>query len=98
MYYPKLLPFKQQIVQVAAGHAHSLVLTNEGKLYGFGSNVFGQLECSQLESNKATRPVLVLIMPEIYTPIEKIATGYFHNVSGWHLNVKINRLSLLLLF
>jgi hypothetical protein len=79
-YYPKLLPFKYQAVQVAAGHAHSLVLTNEGKLYGFGSNVFGQLESCQLDSNKSTRPVWVLLLPDIYTPIEKVTTAYFHNV------------------
>nr|XP_015840194.1 PREDICTED: uncharacterized protein LOC103312885 [Tribolium castaneum] len=81
IYYPKLLPFQHKVVQVAAGHAHSLILTREGKLFGFGSNVFGQLEYCQLDSNKSTRPVLILIMPDIYTPIEKIATGYFHNIA-----------------
>lgn len=81
-FYPKPLNFPHAVKQVSAGHAHSLILTCEGKLYGFGSNVFGQLESCQIESNKSTRPVWVLLMPDIYTPIEKVATAYFHNVSG----------------
>lgn len=80
-YYPKLMAFSHPIKQVAAGHAHSLVLTCEGKLFGFGSNIFGQLESCQIESNKSTTPVWVLLMPDIYTPIEKVSTAYFHNVS-----------------
>lgn len=79
-YYPKLLQFQFQIKQIAAGHAHSFVLTVDGKLYGFGSNVFGQLESCQIDSNKSCRPVWVVVMPDIYMPIEKIATAYFHNV------------------
>ncbi|KAJ8961053.1 hypothetical protein NQ314_005983 [Rhamnusium bicolor] len=80
-YYPKLLHFPHPVKQVSAGHAHSLILTCEGKLYGFGSNVFGQLENCQIESNKSARPVWVLLMPDIYTPIEKVATTYFHNIA-----------------
>ncbi|KRT80619.1 Regulator of chromosome condensation repeat containing protein, partial [Oryctes borbonicus] len=79
-YYPKLLNFDYPIVQIAAGHAHSLMLTSEGKLYGFGSNVFGQLENCDIDGSKATKPTWVVIMPDIYTPIEKIATAYFHNI------------------
>ncbi|XP_019873194.2 uncharacterized protein LOC109601394 [Aethina tumida] len=80
-YYPKLMAFSHPIKQVAAGHAHSLVLTCEGKLFGFGSNIFGQLESCQIESNKSTTPVWVLLMPDIYTPIEKVSTAYFHNIA-----------------
>ncbi|XP_018572762.1 uncharacterized protein LOC108912084 isoform X2 [Anoplophora glabripennis] len=78
-FYPKLINFPHPVKQVSAGHAHSLILTCEGKLYGFGSNVFGQLESCQIDSNKSARPVWVLLMPDIYTPIEKVATAYFHN-------------------
>lgn len=79
-FYPKLLHFDYPIVQIAAGHAHSLILTSEGKLYGFGSNAFGQLENCDIDGSKATKPTWVVIMPEIYAPIDKIATAYFHNV------------------
>ncbi|KAJ8917788.1 hypothetical protein NQ315_010694 [Exocentrus adspersus] len=80
-YFPMLLDFPQPVKQVAAGHAHSLILTCDGKLYGFGSNVFGQLESCQIEGNKSARPVWVLLMPDIYTPLEKVATAYFHNIA-----------------
>lgn len=80
IFYPKLLKFKGEAIQVTAGHAHSLILTNEGQLFGFGSNIFGQLESCQIDANKSTKPVLVMVMPDIYTPIERVATNYFHNV------------------
>ncbi|KAJ8969558.1 hypothetical protein NQ317_016590 [Molorchus minor] len=80
-YYPKLLDFPHPVKQVAGGHAHSLILTCEGKLYGFGSNAFGQVNNTQVDMNKHTRPVWVLIMPDMQTPIEKISSSYFHNIA-----------------
>ncbi|KAK4876051.1 hypothetical protein RN001_012473 [Aquatica leii] len=80
-YYPKLLNFEFPITQIAAGHAHSLILTTEGKLYGFGSNAFGQLENSNISGNKTTTPVWIPILPDIYTPIKKIAAAFFHNIA-----------------
>lgn len=80
-FLPKLLDFPEVIKQVAAGHAHTLILTNDGNLYGFGSNVFGQLEGSQSEGNKFVTPVWVLVPTDSYTPIEKIASAYFHNIA-----------------
>ncbi|XP_060528037.1 uncharacterized protein LOC132703033 [Cylas formicarius] len=80
-FLPKLLDFDQPAKQVAAGHAHSLILTCDGKLYGFGSNVFGQLENSQIKTKKSTTPIWILLMPDMYTPVEKIATSYFHNIA-----------------
>lgn len=77
---PKLLHFKHTIVQISAGHAHSLILTTEGRLYGFGSNAFGQLSSSTLEGNKTTAPLWISLLPDIYIPIKKIASAYFHNV------------------
>lgn len=73
------------------GHAHSIILTCDGKVFGFGSNVFGQLESNsrQMDSKKCTKPTWVVIMPDIYVPVEKIVTSYFHNVSlanDWNEN------------
>lgn len=79
--YPRLLNFTEPVKQVSAGHAHSLILTCEGKLYGFGSNLFFQLDGNQIEANKCTSPVWVVLMPEMYMPIERVTTAYFHNVS-----------------
>nr|CAH7724512.1 unnamed protein product [Callosobruchus chinensis] len=81
LFYPKDLNFPFTVKQIAAGHAHSLILTTEGKLYGFGSNVFGQLESCQLNTNKSTEPVWVVVMPDMYMPIEKISSAYFHNIA-----------------
>ncbi|CAH1985984.1 unnamed protein product [Acanthoscelides obtectus] len=81
LFYPKLLNLPFTVKQIAAGHAHSLILTTEGKLYGFGSNVFGQLESCHLDANKSAEPVWVVVMPDMYMPIEKIATAYFHNIA-----------------
>ncbi|KAH1017237.1 hypothetical protein HUJ05_007910 [Dendroctonus ponderosae] len=82
-YYPKLVKFDSPVKQVAAGHAHSIILTCDGKVYGFGSNVFGQLESNsrQIDSKKCTKPTWVVIMPDIYVPVEKIVTSYFHNMA-----------------
>lgn len=81
-FHPKLLDFEEPVKQVSAGHAHSLILTCEGKLYGFGSNLFFQLDGNQMEDNKCIRPVWVVLMPDMYTPIERVDTSYFHNVSS----------------
>ncbi|CAG9819004.1 unnamed protein product [Phaedon cochleariae] len=78
---PREVDFPHAVKQVSAGHAHTLILTTEGKIYGFGSNLFGQLESCQLDSNKSAKPVWVLLMPDMYVPVEKIATAYFHNIA-----------------
>ncbi|XP_030764189.1 uncharacterized protein LOC115888568 isoform X2 [Sitophilus oryzae] len=80
-YYPRLVQFDHPVRQVTAGHAHSLILTCDGKVFGFGSNVFGQLENCHIDAKKSTRPTWVVILPDMYIPIEKIATAYFHNMA-----------------
>ncbi|KAK5645427.1 hypothetical protein RI129_006727 [Pyrocoelia pectoralis] len=80
-FYPKLLKFKYPISQISAGHAHSLILTTDGKLYGFGSNAFGQLENCNIPDSKTTVPTWISVLPDIYTPIKKIASAYFHNIA-----------------
>ncbi|XP_050304400.1 uncharacterized protein LOC126741961 [Anthonomus grandis grandis] len=81
-YYPKLVNFDQPVRQVAAGHAHSLILTCDGKVYGFGSNVFAQLENNtNVDIKKCTRPTWIIILPDIYVPVEKITSSYFHNMA-----------------
>ncbi|XP_045473518.1 uncharacterized protein LOC123679961 [Harmonia axyridis] len=79
--YPRKLNFDKKIKQVAAGHAHSLILTEEGDLYGFGSNAFGQLETTNEEMNKYTKPIRIYIGSNLFTPVEKITSAYFHNVA-----------------
>ncbi|XP_066245482.1 uncharacterized protein ca [Euwallacea similis] len=81
-YYPREVKFNCLVKQVAAGHAHSLILTCDGKIYGFGSNIFAQLEnnCT-VEPKRCTRPTWIVILPDIYVPVEKITSSYFHNMA-----------------
>lgn len=57
------------------GQAHSIVLTNKGKVFTFGCNTFGQLGIGT--TVKSTTPVKVFGVQE---KIINIATSYFHNV------------------
>jgi alpha-tubulin suppressor-like RCC1 family protein len=41
-----LVPIKEPIVKVACGFRHSLAITNDGKLYGWGFNSMQQLSNS----------------------------------------------------
>lgn len=78
---PVKLNFELDVLQISAGHAHSIILGIDGKIYGFGSNCFGQLGSVNVDPTKATTPVWILLMPEIYTQVEKISTAYFHNIA-----------------
>lgn len=62
--------------QISAGHAHTLVLTADGDVYSFGSNVFGQL--GNGTNVKSSFPIKITSIVE---KVGLITTGYFHNVS-----------------
>lgn len=62
-------------MDIAAGHGHSLALSDKGHVYSFGSSVFGQLGTGS--TRKCSVPTLVQGLNE---RIVAIATGYFHNV------------------
>lgn len=71
----------QVCISCSGGHAHSLVLTSSGRVWAFGSSVFGQLGTGS--NAKSSHPVQVFGLPE---KISAIATAYFHNVScQWFL-------------
>lgn len=63
-------------MEVGGGHGHSLVVTDTGHVYSFGSSTFGQLGNGAMY--KSSTPILV---KGISGKVTKIATGYFHNVS-----------------
>lgn len=77
VFKPKKIDFfnDKVVVQISAGHAHSIVLTSDGIVYSFGSNSFGQL--GNGTSIKSSLPVQILLNEKI----TQIATNYFHNVS-----------------
>lgn len=82
----------KQIVQIACGQLHSLALTNNGELYSFGSNSYGQLGLGS-ESEKVTKPTLVKSLSGV--PIAHLSCGGNHSfvitksgaVFGWGKNL-----------
>ncbi|CAM1326226.1 Uncharacterised protein g9199 [Pycnogonum litorale] len=63
------------VVQVAAGHSHSVVLNSQGDVYTFGCGLFGQLGLGTLR--KQTSPHRV-DLPE---PVAHVSAGFFHSVA-----------------
>lgn len=74
---PTLIEYFKDIViaQIAAGHAHTLVLTSKGIVYSFGSNFVGQLGIGT--TRKYNVPQQIIKLPE---KIVLISTEYFQNV------------------
>ncbi|XP_050430653.1 uncharacterized protein LOC126839387 isoform X2 [Adelges cooleyi] len=66
----------ENISSAFGGYAHSIVLTSAGKVFTFGSGVFGQL--GNGSTAKITSPVPVYGLSET---IKSISTAYFHNLA-----------------
>ncbi|XP_031633255.1 probable E3 ubiquitin-protein ligase HERC4 isoform X3 [Contarinia nasturtii] len=81
----------KNIVQIACGDHHNLALTNEGEIYAFGLNNYGQLGIGNAEK-KVVNPVKIDSLNGI--PIAFIACGGYHSfaisksgaVFGWGKN------------
>ncbi|XP_053977184.1 probable E3 ubiquitin-protein ligase HERC4 isoform X1 [Hylaeus volcanicus] len=79
------------IVQIACGMKHTLALTNDGKLYSWGSNSAGQLGLGSDTENEI-KPTLVNSL--VAVPVAFIACGGFHSIAisksgaifGWGKN------------
>ena len=80
--------FCKVIKDIAAGHGHSLVLSDKGQIFSFGSGVFGQLGTGN--TTKSSVPVLVQGISE---KIILIATGYFHSVRKTSAFEKVYKIS-----
>jgi hypothetical protein len=63
------------IIQIACGHHHILMLTDDGKLYVMGSSEYGQLGLGNKSSN--AQPVCLQSIHGI--PILQIACGAYHS-------------------
>ena len=57
-YEPQLIEFcpNVKIVQVCCGERHSLVLIEEGVVYGWGDNTYGQTGCGQQNQENVVSP------------------------------------------
>lgn len=82
----------KQIVQIACGQFHTLVLTNSGDIFSFGLNLHGQLGLG-FESEKVMKPTLVKSL--VGVPIAFLQCGGNHSfvisksgaVFGWGKNL-----------
>ncbi|XP_059098839.1 probable E3 ubiquitin-protein ligase HERC4 isoform X1 [Tigriopus californicus] len=66
------------VVQVACGWKHSLVLTNNGRLFAFGDNTYGQLGLGNDGGDRVLTPQPIESLSGL--PIKKIACGGYHCV------------------
>ncbi|XP_052871929.1 probable E3 ubiquitin-protein ligase HERC4 isoform X2 [Anopheles cruzii] len=81
----------KQVVQIASGQYHCLALTNNGELYAWGSNAYGQLGVGTT-NEKVAIPTLVVSLAGV--PIAFIACGGNHSfavsksgaIFGWGKN------------
>lgn len=66
-----------QVVQLAAGYEHSLVLTSTGQLYAFGGNRFGELGNTTNAGSGTPNPMPAPVaLPGASGAVVQIAAGY----------------------
>jgi hypothetical protein len=68
------------VTKIAAGAAHTLVLTASGQLYAFGWNFFGELGGATNIGNLAPNPTPALINLPASGPVVQIAAGLGHTL------------------
>ncbi|XP_027073361.2 ultraviolet-B receptor UVR8 isoform X1 [Coffea arabica] len=67
--------YDQSLREIACGGAHTLFLTENGRVYATGLNDFGQLGISD-DRSYATEPLIVTGIPK---EVVKISAGYHHS-------------------
>ncbi len=65
------------VASVAAGASHSLALKNDGSLWAFGSNEFGQLGSPTNSGSLVANPVPTQVLSDVIA----IAAGRFHSLA-----------------
>ena len=64
-FVPEIIEFSSEsVIQLSCGAYHSLALTDEGKVYGWGSNKYGQIGCGKQNYDKITSPLHLDIFPQ----------------------------------
>jgi hypothetical protein len=74
--------FYQHVIAIAAGSYHSLALTDDGKVWAWGNNTFGQIG-DGLDTTIRLSPTRVLVAAggEQLSGVIAIAAGYRHSVA-----------------
>lgn len=77
-HYPSEIPLPEPAVAVAAGHLHTLCITESGLLWGWGCNKSGQLGLGN-DVDMVSEPRLVAALKN--TPLIGIAAGAQHSIA-----------------
>ena len=77
IFYKVSLP--EKIIQIEAGYDNSIVISETGKIYGWGSNYYGQI-CSTKKSI-IEKPELISNSLIKELSLYKIASGAYHSIS-----------------
>ena len=77
MFYKVSLP--EKIIQIESGYDNSIVVSETGKIYGWGSNYYGQI-CSTKKST-IDKPILITNPLIKDLSLYKIASGAYHTLS-----------------
>jgi alpha-tubulin suppressor-like RCC1 family protein len=74
---PTLVTLPGPVALIAAGTFHTLALTEDGRLYAFGSNRFGELGDTTNNGTEEANPTPTLVtLPGAPGPVARIAAGY----------------------
>ena len=73
-----LAPALETVAGMAAGYAHALAFTREGRVYAWGENSAGQLGVGNTRASH--EPVPVIGLPT-HDPVVAVAAGYLHSVA-----------------
>ena len=77
IFYKVSLP--EKIIQIESGYDNSIVISETGKIYGWGSNYYGQI-CSTKKST-IDKPILITNPLIKDLSLYKIASGAYHTLS-----------------
>ena len=77
VFYKVSLP--EKAIQIECGYDNSIVVSESGKIYGWGSNYYGQI-CSTKKSSLA-KPILISNSSIKDLTLDKISTGAYHTLA-----------------
>jgi hypothetical protein len=69
----------EKVIQISCGLAHSMALTKSGRVFGWGNNIYGQLDRNNNNNDNGNKPSIVLLSNK-NTRIQKISCGEYHSL------------------
>ena len=73
---PEIISFPfESVIQLSCGYSHTLVLSCDGRVYGWGDNVYGQIGCGREKGKRFANPIHL----EVFIPfsIKILKSCYF---------------------